>query len=38
MRKEIEVELKQIKELMAAMGRTGTKRVTLKKENFELDH
>lgn len=36
MRKEIEVELKQIKELMAAMGRTGTKRITLKKENFEL--
>jgi acetyl-CoA carboxylase biotin carboxyl carrier protein len=30
------VELKQIKELMAAMGRTGTKRVTLKKENFEI--
>lgn len=36
MRKETEVELKQIKELMAAMGRTGTKRITLKKENFEL--
>lgn len=36
MRKEFEVELKQIKELMAAMGRTGTKRLTLKKENFEL--
>lgn len=34
--KETEVELKQIKELMAAMGRTGTKKVTLKKENFEL--
>ncbi len=32
----MEVELKQIKELMAAMGRTGTKRITLKKENFEL--
>ncbi len=30
------MELKQIKELMAAMGRTGTKRLTLKKENFEL--
>jgi acetyl-CoA carboxylase biotin carboxyl carrier protein len=30
------VELKQIKELMAAMGRTRTKRLTLKKENFEL--
>jgi acetyl-CoA carboxylase biotin carboxyl carrier protein len=36
MKKETEVELKQIKELMAAMGRTGTKRLTLKKENFEL--
>lgn len=36
MRKEFEVELKQIKELMAAMGRTGTKRITLKRENFEL--
>jgi acetyl-CoA carboxylase biotin carboxyl carrier protein len=36
MRKEVEVELKQIKELMAAMGRTGTKRITLKKDNFEL--
>lgn len=36
MRKELEVELKQIKELMAAMGRTGTKRLKLKKENFEL--
>lgn len=34
--KETEVELKQIKELMAAMGRTGTKRLTLKKENFEI--
>lgn len=33
---EIEVELKHIKELMAAMGRTGTKRLKLKKENFEL--
>lgn len=30
------MELKQIKELMAAMGRTGTKRLKLKKENFEL--
>lgn len=30
------MELKQIKELMAAMGRTGTKRLTLKKENFEI--
>lgn len=36
MRKEVQVELKHIKELMAAMGRTGTKRITLKKENFEL--
>lgn len=36
MRKESEVELKQIKELMTAMGRTGTKRLKLKKENFEL--
>lgn len=36
MRKDTEVELKQIKELMATMGRTGTKRLTLKKENFEL--
>lgn len=34
--KGIVVELKQIKELMAAMGRTGTKRITLKKESFEL--
>lgn len=30
------MELKQIKELMAAMGRTGTKRLKLKKDNFEL--
>lgn len=30
------MELKQIKELMAAMGRTGATRLTLKKENFEL--
>jgi acetyl-CoA carboxylase biotin carboxyl carrier protein len=30
------LELKQIKELMAAMGRTGTKRLSLKKEGFEL--
>jgi acetyl-CoA carboxylase biotin carboxyl carrier protein len=30
------VELKQIKELMTAMGRTGTKRLTLKKDGFEL--
>ena len=31
------MELKQIKELMAAMGRTGTKRVAIKKEGFEID-
>lgn len=30
------MELKQIKELMAAMGRTGTKRLVLKKEGFEI--
>lgn len=36
MTKESEVELKQIKELMAAMGRTGIKRLLLKKDNFEL--
>lgn len=30
------MELKQIKELMAAMGRTGMKRVIIKKESFEL--
>ncbi len=30
------MELKQIKELMTAMGRTGTKRLSLKKDNFEL--
>jgi acetyl-CoA carboxylase biotin carboxyl carrier protein len=30
------VELKHIKELMAAMGRTGTKRLHIKKEDFEL--
>ena len=29
------MELKQIKELMAAMGRTGTKRVVVKKEGFD---
>lgn len=32
----MEVELKQIKELMTAMGRTGTKRIILKKDEFEL--
>lgn len=30
------MELKHIKELMAAMGRTGIKRINLKKEDFEL--
>lgn len=30
------MELKQIKELMAAMGRTGTKRVSLKRDDFEI--
>lgn len=30
------MELKQIKELMAAMGRTGIKRLSVKKEGFEL--
>lgn len=30
------MELKQIKELMAAMGRTGTKKLFLKREDFEL--
>lgn len=31
------MELKHIKELMASMGRTGTKRIVLKKEGFELE-
>lgn len=31
------MELKHIKELMAAMGRTGTKKLSLKKEGFELE-
>lgn len=31
------MELKQIKELMAAMGRTGTKKLILKKEGFEIE-
>lgn len=31
------MELKHIKELMTAMGRTGTKRLVLKKEDFELE-
>jgi acetyl-CoA carboxylase biotin carboxyl carrier protein len=30
------VEIKQIKELMAAMGRTGMKRLTVKNDTFEL--
>lgn len=30
------MDLKQIKELMVAMGRTGTKRLVVKKDNFEL--
>ena len=30
------MEIKHIKELMASMGRTGTKRLILKKEGFEL--
>lgn len=31
------MELKQIKELMATMGRTGTKKLSLKKEGFEIE-
>lgn len=30
------MELKHIKELMAAMGRTGTKKLTLKKRALSL--
>lgn len=30
------MEIKHIKELMAVMGRTGTKRLMIKKEGFEL--
>jgi acetyl-CoA carboxylase biotin carboxyl carrier protein len=30
------MEIKQIKELMSAMGRTGTKKLSIKKEGFEL--
>lgn len=30
------MELKHIKELMAAMGRTGTKRLSIRKDGFEL--
>lgn len=31
------MEFKQIKELMTAMGRTGTRRLSIKKEGFELE-
>lgn len=31
------MEIKHIKELMAVMGRTGTKRLMIKKEGFELE-
>ena len=31
------MDLRQIKELMAAMERTGTKRLKIKEENYELD-
>lgn len=31
------MELRQIKELMAAMARTGTKRLCIKQENFEIE-
>lgn len=31
------MELRQIKELMTAMGRTGTKRLVIKKKDFELE-
>jgi acetyl-CoA carboxylase biotin carboxyl carrier protein len=31
------LELKQIKDLMAAMGRTGTKRLRIKQDNYELE-
>lgn len=31
------MELKQIKELMATMGRTGMKRLVMKREGFELE-
>ena len=34
---EDRVELKQIKELMAAMGRTCMKRLAIKKDGFELE-
>lgn len=30
------MELKQIKELMGAMGRTGTTRLTIEKDNFKI--
>lgn len=31
------MEFKQIKELMTAMGRTGTRRLSIKKDGFELE-
>lgn len=31
------MEIKHIKELMATMGRTGTKRLVIKREGFELE-
>lgn len=31
------MEFKQIKELMASMGRNGIKRISIKKEDFELE-
>lgn len=31
------MEIKQIKELMAVMARTGTKRIVIKKEGFEVE-
>lgn len=31
------MELRHIKELMAAMGRTGTKRIKFKKDDFEIE-
>lgn len=33
----MELELKQIKDLMAAMGRTGIKKLHIKQEKFELE-
>ena len=31
------MEIKQIKDLMSAMARTGTKRLSIKREGFELE-